>query len=72
MQPNETVSNGHGRFSALQGWFHERLEAAKASSSGGRLRAMGTKATEVIKAHPIASAAAAAALGYVIVRAIRR
>ncbi|HSD88198.1 MAG TPA: hypothetical protein VLB44_11810 [Kofleriaceae bacterium] len=72
MQTNETVTNGHGRFSALQEWFHERVEAAKASPSGGRLRAMGAKATEGIKAHPIAAAAVAVTVGYLIVRAIRR
>jgi hypothetical protein len=72
MLPNDTVTNGHGRFSALQQWLHERVESARASETSGRLRAMGAKATEAIKAHPIAAAATAAALGYAIVRAIRR
>lgn len=72
MLPDDTVTNGHGRFSALQGWIHERVESARSSPTTGRLRAMGAKATEAIKAHPIAAAAAAAALGYAIVRVIRR
>jgi hypothetical protein len=48
--------------------FAERV----AEKAGPRARSFGAKATEMIKAHPIAAAATAVGLGYLIVRIARR
>lgn len=50
----------------------KRVVGRVAETAGPPVRSFGTKATELIKAHPIAAAATAFALGYVIVRLARR
>ncbi len=50
----------------------KRMAGKVAAKAGPPVRSFGTRATEVIKAHPIAAAATAFGLGYLIVRLVRR
>lgn len=69
----ESAAN-HERFSGIRTRVHDLLERAHASSAAAqpKMRAAATKATDLIKAHPIAALAGAFAIGYVVMRLARR
>ena len=75
--PNGTVQEQHliaERLEALKEGFGKLVDriASKPPGPATRFQAFSTRATETIKAYPIVAVAAAAGLGYLIVRVLRR
>ncbi len=75
---NSTTKSDHhmleAQIDALKDGVKKLVDRVTAKPSGepSRLRAFAGKATETIKAHPIAAATVALGLGYLVVRVARR
>lgn len=70
----EAEATNHERFSGIRSRVHDLMERASATSAAAppKMRAAATRATDLIKAHPIAAIAGAFGVGYVIMRLARR
>ena len=70
----QTDSTNHAPFDTLKAGVRKLIEriATKSTGEPSRLRSFAGKATDTIKAHPIAAATFALGLGYLVVRIARR
>lgn len=78
MEPRNGAAQAHHLLEERLGAFKDGVGKlmdgilGKPASEPSRVKTFAARATETIKAHPIAAAAVAVGLGYLVVRIVRR